>query len=362
MNAATAIPRRPTDLTAAWLSSALGSDGGTVEVDRASVQPVGTGQTGAAYRITVTYTTNPNALPASFVAKLPAQDDEVRDRVSLGYRSECAFYQSVADQVGIPVPHSFYCAINDDATEFVLLLADQHPAIQGDQIAGCGEGDARLAVRALAGLHGPTWRQEKWLSFPDLAMSVFDEAGAKGLGDIAKMSAEFTVDKLGDRLDDTDRETLLTAMDLVTPWLLTERGCFSLMHGDYRVDNMLFHPDGSRVHVVDWQTLGVGLPTRDLAYFTATSLDPAMRGVIEADLVAEYHRTLTTFGVRDYDLQSCWEDYRFGMLQAPMISVLGFAFAVGTDRGDDMVTTMIRRGCRAIRDLDALELISRSGS
>ena len=45
------------------------------------------------------------------------------------------------------------------------------------------------------------------------------------------------------------------------------------------------------------------------------------------------------------------------MIQALLISALGFAFAVGTDRGDDMIATMLRRGCQAIRDLDTVTLV-----
>ncbi len=66
-------------------------------------------------------------------------------------------------------------------------------------------------------------------------------------------------------------------MDLVTPWLLAERDRFALLHGDYRLDNMLFNRKTNAITVVDWQTLGVGLPARDLAYFTATSLRPDLR-------------------------------------------------------------------------------------
>jgi hypothetical protein len=40
-----------------------------------------------------------------------------------------------------------------------------------------------------------------------------------------------------------------------------------------------------------------------------------------------------------------------------LISALGFAFAAATDRGDDMVLTMLARGCRAIRELGTLELV-----
>jgi hypothetical protein len=240
---------------------------------------------------------------------------------------------------------------------YALLLADQAPAVQGDQIAGCGEREARLAVTALAGLHGPSWCDQVWPDFPGIAFARPDEASAKGLGDVARMSADITLDKLGDRMSAADRETLSAAMDLVTPWLLAEQNRFSLLHGDYRLDNMLFYPDATKVAVVDWQTLGVGLPARDLAYFTATSLKPELRSAIEEGLVADYHRALSSYWVTGYDRETCWRDYRLGMPQALLISALGFAFATATDRGDDMVLTMLSRGCQAIRDLGTLDLI-----
>ena len=59
----------------------------------------------------------------------------------------------------------------------------------------------------------------------------------------------------------------------------------------------------------------------------------------------------------DYDLQTCWQDYRLGVLQAPLLTTLGYAFAASTERGDEMILTMLRRGCRAIRELDAIELV-----
>ena len=59
----------------------------------------------------------------------------------------------------------------------------------------------------------------------------------------------------------------------------------------------------------------------------------------------------------DYDFDTCWRDYRLGVVQAPLLTALGFAFAASTDRGDEMMLTMLHRGCRAIRELDTLELI-----
>ena len=164
----------------------------------------------------------------------------------------------------------------------MLLLADMAPAVQGDQIAGCSEAEATLAVEALAGLHGPSWGDRRWFDLPSIVMpKPGDAEAAKGLGDIAVMAADITLEKLGGSVSEEDRDTLITAMGMVTPWLLAEPDRFSLMHGDYRLDNLLFDPDRTRVTVVDWQTVGLGLPTRDLAYFTATSLLPEIRPAVE---------------------------------------------------------------------------------
>jgi Phosphotransferase enzyme family len=352
MTAARSIPRSPTDVTPQWLESVLGA--GVRSVD---VIPIGTGQTGATYRILVSYAAEDSVLPETFAIKLSSQDDAVRERVALGYRSEHAFYTDVADLVAIPIPTHYHCEISDDGGDFVLLLADMAPAVQGDQIGGCTVTEATLAVTALAGLHGPTWCDPKWTDFPGLAMSTSTEDAMKGLGDVAVMATQITLERLGARMSAEDRDTVTEAMSMVTPWLLADRDRFSLMHGDYRLDNMLFDPDRTRVTIVDWQTLGAGLPARDLAYFTGTSLLPATRSQADESLVSAYYAELSSYGITDYDRDTCWRDYRVGMLQVPLLSVLGCAFAISTERGDDMMLVMLERGCQAIRDLGSLDLI-----
>jgi Phosphotransferase enzyme family len=347
------IPRGPSDVTPAWLGSAIG-----VDVRDVDVAAIGTGQTGATYRVSATYATETD-LPRTFAVKLPAQDDAVRERVALGYRSEVEFYTDVADNVRIPVPRCYYSDISDSGADFVLMLADMAPAVQGDQIAGCTAQEADLAVAALAGLHGPSWCDPVWLGLSAISMpKPGDEAAAKGLGDVSVMAADITIEKLGPHMSAEDRDTLSAAMGLVTPWLLAEPNRYALMHGDYRLDNMLFDPNRQRITIVDWQTLGVGLPARDLAYFTATSLVPEVRAELERELVGRYHEALLGYGITDYDADTCWRDYRLGVIQAPLISALGFAFAASTERGDEMMLTMFHRGCQAIRELGTLELIN----
>ena len=167
MSAVVSIPRYPGDVTAEWLSAALSERRAPVEVSGVDVVAIGTGQTGATYRVTASYATDPGDLPQTFVIKLPAQDDTVRDRVVIGYRSECAFYSSVADRV--------------HADTAVFLLRDHRgrngfcPAARRSGTGGAGRsarrlrgGRARLAVTALRGLHAPSWCDPVWLEFPGI--------------------------------------------------------------------------------------------------------------------------------------------------------------------------------------------------
>lgn len=351
------IPCSPGEVSALWLSEVLSEPGHPVVVTSAEVTPVGTGQTGATYRVAVRYGQTRAGLPDSFVVKLPAQDEAVRERVALSYRSEHAFYTEVAETLAVPLPRCYHCAIARDGAEFVLLLADMAPAEQGDQIRGCTAAEARLAVTALAGLHGPRWCDPAWLSFQGTVMPKPDEATARGLGDITILAAQTTIERLGDRMTAADRATVLESAEGIADWLLGAPERFSLLHGDYRLDNLLFDPDRTRITVVDWQTLAVGLPARDLAYFIATSLHPGERATAERELVDSYHTALSGFGPPDYDSETCWQDYIVGMLQVPLITTLGYAFSAATERGDDMVLAMLERGSRAIRELGTLELL-----
>ncbi|NLU81607.1 oxidoreductase family protein, partial [Rhodococcus sp. HNM0569] len=172
------------------------------------------------------------------------------------------------------------------------------------------------------------------------------------------------VDGLGDLLDDRDRATLAECVDVAYDWALARASRFALVHGDYRLDNLLFPtvrdaapPDARRVVAVDWQTLSLALPARDLAYVLGTGLAVADRRAYEQQLVRAYHDALLRFGVAGYTLDDCWDDYRFAMLQGPLVSVFGCAYGTRSPRGDRMFAAMVTRACAAIRDLGTLDAV-----
>jgi aminoglycoside phosphotransferase (APT) family kinase protein len=61
-----------------------------------------------------------------------------------------------------------------------------------------------------------------------------------------------------------DMETLIAWLEANEP---PDDGHSSLVHGDYRLDNMIFAKDGSRLlAVIDWELSTIGHPFSDLAY------------------------------------------------------------------------------------------------
>ncbi|MFM8302902.1 MAG: phosphotransferase family protein [Actinomycetota bacterium] len=339
------------DVDARWLSAALGSDIAAVRATR-----VGTGQIGLTYRLAITWARGGSG-PSTLIVKLAAQDETARARVAEGYRKEVGFYTDLAPSLAIRTPRCWYAALADDATTFTLLLDDLAPARPGVQAAACSIAEAQAAVRNLVGLHAPRWNDPTLDEHGFLDRTDADAAGF--VGAIHVEATEQFVARYVDRLDDDDIATLRSAAAATAPWFTTRPDPFALVHGDYRLDNLMFAPDGS-VAALDWQTVSVGPPARDLAYFLGTCLHVDDRRAHEVAVVEEYHRSLGEAGVRDYDRADALTDYRLGQLQGPLITVLGSEFATAT-RGpaaDEMFLAMARRSCAAIRDLGSLDLVS----
>ncbi|TIC89356.1 DUF1679 domain-containing protein [Nocardioides sp. GY 10113] len=338
------------ELTVDWARTVLGAAVEAVEVTR-----VGTGQIGTCYRVALTAPGDP-ALPTTVLVKLPAEDPAARELLANVYRTEVRFYDEIAPTVAVRVPHCHLATYAGTGAEFTLVMADAAPATQGDQLAGCSADQARDAVVNLAGLHGPRWCDPTLLEIEGLSINGPEDADL--MAELYGPATEIFVDLLGDRLTPECVATLHEVAAVIGPWALGRAERFGLVHGDYRLDNLLFPPDDAPgVIAVDWQTLSLGLPARDLAFFLGTSLEPAQRRRDERSLVAAYHRALLDHGVTGYDEGLAWDDYRYAMLQGPLIAVFGCAYGTRSERGDAMFAVMVERSCAAIRDLGSLALV-----
>jgi hypothetical protein len=341
------IPRLP-EITGAWLGAVLSAGGRDVQVDAVEVTPIGFVH-GGAFRLTPTYAAAQPDLPRNFLLQTSGD---------FGHRSECTFYASVRDRVEVPAPDCMLCEIDADTGESVILLADPAPVVVVDPLDGCDEERARVAAAAIAGLHAPTWCAPEWLRFPGLTAPLPDSAAARALGDAARAGGERIVERFGGRLTVEDTATLAGAMAAVSSWVSAVQGRYSLLHGDFRLEHLLFAPGGAAVRVTGWQTLTVGLPARDLACLAGTGLEPELRSTADHDLVTAYHSALVERGVTGYDLESCWHDYRYAMLQAVLSCVSALTESTSGGRAADPMLAMLHRACVAVRDLGTLELVA----
>lgn len=83
------------------------------------------------------------------------------------------------------------------------------------------------------------------------------------------------------RAAETDR---IAAMETLIEWLPAnlpvDDGSVSLLHGDYRIDNVVFHPDEPRIiAVLDWELSTLGHPLADIAYYCMVHRLPRVQGI-----------------------------------------------------------------------------------
>jgi len=342
------------DLAPAVITQALRDGGHDVVVASVEPEPVGTGQMAGSYRLHLGFDGDPGDVPPTLVAKLAVGDRDKRVSVAGAYRTEVDFYRHLAPTLAVRVPRCWHASVSEDATDFLLLFDDLAPAVQGDQLAGCDAPAAEAAAVNLAGLHGPRWCDP---TLADGTLAIVTSTEAEVLADVLEPMTALFVDRFAGRLAAEDREVLEQVPAVAGGWLVGRGERFAPVHGDYRLDNLMFAPDRGPVTALDWQTVSLGLPARDLAFLLATGLSVADRRRHEDDLVAAYHRALLDHGVTGYDREQCRDDYRYAMLQAPLIIVLGCAVGTPTERGDQMFLTMTERACAAIRDLDPFSLL-----
>lgn len=341
-------------IDAEWLTTVLGRAGVAATVRSVTPERVGTGQMGSCFRLRVEYADGDG--PARLIVKLPATEPDSRAAGTLGYRCETSFYRELADRISTRVPRCFFTAADVATNGFTLLLEDLAPAEPGDQIAGCTVGEALAAAANVAGLHAATWndpsvREFDWL-IPDLtAMPEFT-------ADLLAKATQQFLQRYP--VEPNTASVLRRFADRFVAWATGRPEPYSLLHSDYRLDNLLFAPAGANdpVVTVDWQVVTVGLPLRDVAFLLATGLSPENRRAGERAIVGAYHRRLAEHGVTGYDAERCWDDYRYALFQGPFITVLGAFVAQNTERGDRMFTVMAERSATAINDLDALSLLA----
>jgi Phosphotransferase enzyme family len=349
------VLRTSDDLTARWLEEALGTSG----VAGFGVEQIGTGQMSRNYRVTIDYNGAGDG-PETVVLKTASPDENSRSSgVGFGiYEREVRFYRELAPRIGGPLAECHAAAFDPDGGWFTLLLEDAAPAVQGDQIAGCDVEHARLAVRELARLHAPVFGD------PELGATTWlNQANPLNQALMTPLLDAF-LERYAERISSEHQEVCRRFVASLDGWDADRRPPLGLVHGDYRLDNMLFGTAEAprRLTVVDWQTVSWGEAMTDVAYFLGGSLSIEDRRAAEEELVREYFEQLEAHGVRGLSWEACWLGYRRRSFLGVLMSVGPAMVVERTPRGDDMFMVSVARYAQQALDLDAFELLPAPGS
>jgi hypothetical protein len=352
------IPDGPADVTAEWLTQALRDGGllGNAGVSSLRFHEFGGGMAGRVARASITYDHDAPGAPVTLVAKFPAPHGPTRELGDLLriYEREERFYRDLAPRLNIPVPRLYYAS--SDGRRSVLMLEDMAPADEGNLLAGSTLAEAEAIITDLARLHAAWWDATElerlpWLPSPN-SEAVTSLSDIQGSGAWRAFHGKFGAHMPPD----------VTALGA---WLARDHSVVdrlsappqTLVHGDMRVNNVLFSAGRPRAFI-DWQTAVRGRGPIDVANLFVSSLQPGDRRTAEKDLLPRYHQMLAECGVRGYSFDQCWLDYRLAVVnQFSQVVVLSSLLDVEERLEDGVGAVTGARLISALLDLHLAELV-----
>ena len=357
------IPRTPEDITSEWLNDSLRSSGIITTSSVTSVDAgdtaAGHGFTGRIARLTVTYDSHEEGAPSSIIAKFPSYDPAIRQAVTdsaMSYEREIRCYEDLLGHVTLSTPRLYYSAHDAESGQCILLIQDLAPARFGDNVGSPSHEDIESAIRAIGQFHADFWESPRLVDLdwiPEFAQHAearqraFREAQGTFLSTWSKFLQPATIDlveRLGENLAHIRRHL--------------GRPPRTILHGDYRLDNLVFDGSGGGPTVFDWQATSIGRSAPDIEYFIVYCIDPKERRVMEREILELYHSVLVGQGVGGYDFEACLEDYRLSIAANMLRTVrVGGAFDYSGDRAQALFRAILDRVETALADHKVAELV-----
>ncbi len=357
-----AFPTVIDEVEAQWLTDSLRSSAALdadSQVTGFDVEPIGMGVgiMGLLYRLSLIYATE-DAGPATLVLKLPSTDPQARymAQVFRFYEKEVGFYRQFAELTPISTT-ACYAASHDPATDdFVLLFEDIGDATVHSQIDGCPLDAALLTVRNLA-RHHARFADSELFDDPDFAWLPFGSDTPTPEALIQGVTASWEPFKVKfPELVTSELTAIIERFPGSVRSLLEvkENRPITIVHGDYRLDNLFFAHGG--ITTIDWQVCAKGPFAYDLAYFITQSLTIDDRQAHETALIDAYLYELEAAGV-SHDRDMLMDDYRATAMFCLCYPIQAGTVELVNERARALIVDMFNRAMTAISDHNATEFL-----
>jgi len=377
------LPEAPDELTAEWLSQALGRS--VTEVRQTDLGD-GQGFMGDVLRLELQ---GDAALPNSVVAKLPKKANRVMGELLGVYEREIMFFRDFAEEVPVRIPAVYFSEFDRDAgsekqaeilraidkmplflsrpinylgrkvaaskkRRYMLLIEYLEGMQPGDQLAGVDEAGCAVVMRSIAQLHRHFWgdfdasRDEGsgkhfWLLPLDIDARLRHGAFKTNLAEYAARVPSHVanlLEWLKPRGEALSRQFVADAPN-------------TLLHCDLRLDNVVFAD--AECAFIDWQLVRTGPAVYDIAYFLSSALDEEAGQDVVNRLLLVY---LDALGEPPgYDFSRLRKDYERALLLV-LANLSGAAEVdLTNERGAAMMSAWMRRLWARLQDVDADRLI-----
>jgi aminoglycoside phosphotransferase (APT) family kinase protein len=226
---------------------------------------------------------------------------------------------SALARAGIPVPKA-YCLCEDESVIGRAFYVMEH--VEGrvlwDQSLPGMTSSERGAIydemnRVIAALHG--------VDYSAIGLEDFGKRGDYLARQIARWSRQY-------RASETEK---IAAMDSLIEWLpgnVPAGDETAVVHGDYRMDNLIFHPSEPKIlAILDWELSTLGHPLADFSYHCMSWHIPPgqFRGIAGLDLaalgipdetrtVAAYCRRTGRDGIENWDFYLAYNLFRIAAI------------------------------------------------
>lgn len=357
------LPDMPSGLTPEWLTRTLRQSGflsADVSIKSAVQEQVGegVGMMSELARLRLDYEGEASDLPATLMAKFPSRNATNR-QVAMSYNlyeRETRYFAELDPLTSARSPATYISELEGE--NFIILMQDLIDYRVGDQVVGATLAETEAMIDELAKLHATFWNRVDSLDWvPHIADSYhaenMDALLRIGWANMTAVFADYIDPGIAGRGDQ-----IIAALPEMQRRV--DATPITLLHGDFRMENVLFGvaPQHEPVMIIDWQGPLLGKAMVDVALIMGQSTQLEVRRSNERALIERYADRLAAAGVSGYGSAQAWQDYQMALLYNWVyVGVVAGTLDTTNEHGFAWMAQMVARQNAASLDLDLFSLM-----